>query len=400
MKFTHLADIHIGAYNDPKLSKIILDNFKQAIDISLKENVDFVIIAGDLFNVAMPGIDNLKETVLQLKRLKENNIPVYLVAGSHDYSSSGKTIIDILEHTGMLVNVLKGEQDKNGRLNLKFTIDKKTGAKITGILGKRNMLEKEYYEQLNREPLESAEGFKIFIFHTSLSELKPEEMSEMNSIPCSLLPKNFDYYAGGHIHITTDITIPGYKNIVYPGPIFPVNFSELEKLKHGSFVIYDNGKIKRINLDNISTISIALDCTNLTPAQIEQKIINQFPEDLSQKILTLRLFGAIDVKVSDINFNLINSEALKRNAFYVMRNTSKLISKQLREVRTKETSQDLVEETLIKEFSSNFTFKNADVKIGPELIKQLITSLSAEKITNQEEYEKDFLQKTKKLFNI
>ena len=39
--------------------------------------------------------------------------------------------------------------------------------------------------------------------------------------------------------------LPGYKNIVYPGPIFPASFSELEELKEGGFYIYNDGKIER-----------------------------------------------------------------------------------------------------------------------------------------------------------
>ena len=34
------------------------------------------------------------------------------------------------------------------------------------------------------------------MFHTALTEFKPEELDSMESQPLSLLPKNFDYYAG------------------------------------------------------------------------------------------------------------------------------------------------------------------------------------------------------------
>src|SRR3989338_8866548 len=131
MKFAHIADCHIGSWRDPKLKDTSTIAFLRAIDLSIKENVDFIIIAGDLFNTSFPRLDNLKSVVGKLKKLKDLLIPVYIVPGSHDYSPSGKTILDVLEEAGLFINVFKGTA-QNGKLKLNFTIDKKTGAKITG----------------------------------------------------------------------------------------------------------------------------------------------------------------------------------------------------------------------------------------------------------------------------
>ena len=199
MKFAHLADCHIGSWRDPKLNNISTEAFKKAIDLSIEKNIDFVLIAGDLFNTSVPGIDKLKEVTKKLKELKDKDIPCYIIAGSHDFSPSGKTMLDVLEHAGLCTNVAKGEL-VDDKLKLNFTIDKKTGAKITGLLGKRGGLEKTYYEGLLKDDLEKETGFKIFILHSLLTELKPKDLEKADSQPLSLLPKNFDYYAGGHPH--------------------------------------------------------------------------------------------------------------------------------------------------------------------------------------------------------
>lgn len=149
MKFAHLADCHIGGWRDPKLRNIAAQAFERAIDLCVEKNVDFILIAGDLFNTSLPSVDGLKIVVKKLKELKDINIPVYLIAGSHDFSPSGKTMLDVLENAGLFVNVAKGE-DVDGKLKLNFTIDEKTGAKITGLLGKKGGLEKGYYEELLR----------------------------------------------------------------------------------------------------------------------------------------------------------------------------------------------------------------------------------------------------------
>src|SRR3989338_957344 len=153
MKFAHLSDCHIGSWRDPKLKDTSTNAFINAVDKCIKEKVDFILIAGDLFNTSLPRLDNLKTVVTKFKQLKDLGIPVYIVPGSHDYSPSGKTILDVLEEAGLFVNVFKGSVE-DGKLKLNFTFDKKTGAKITGMLGKRGALEKSYYEKLILDNLE------------------------------------------------------------------------------------------------------------------------------------------------------------------------------------------------------------------------------------------------------
>src|SRR3989338_3660590 len=139
MKFAHLADCHIGSWRDPKLRDTSTLAFVKAIDKCVKEKVEFILIAGDLFNTSFPRLDNLKAVVSKFRQLKDLDIPVYIVPGSHDYSASGKTILDVLEEAGLFFNVFKGAAE-DGKLKLMFTVDKKTGAKLTGMLGKRNSM--------------------------------------------------------------------------------------------------------------------------------------------------------------------------------------------------------------------------------------------------------------------
>src|SRR4030043_483171 len=129
MRFAHMADCHIGAWNDPKMRQASIKAFERAVDICIKEGVDFVLIAGDLFNTSLPGIDSLKATVKKLRELKENDITVYVIPASHDFPPSGKTMLEVLEEAGLVINVSKGDFS-NEKIVLKFTTDKKTGARI------------------------------------------------------------------------------------------------------------------------------------------------------------------------------------------------------------------------------------------------------------------------------
>jgi DNA repair exonuclease SbcCD nuclease subunit len=47
-------------------------DLRKAISICIDEKVDFALIAGDLFNTALPSIESLKIAVENLKRLKDS----------------------------------------------------------------------------------------------------------------------------------------------------------------------------------------------------------------------------------------------------------------------------------------------------------------------------------------
>ena len=68
MKFAHLSDCHIGGWHEYNLRDANLRSFKKAIEICIEEHVGFVIIAGDLFDNALPSIDILKETAKILRK--------------------------------------------------------------------------------------------------------------------------------------------------------------------------------------------------------------------------------------------------------------------------------------------------------------------------------------------
>src|SRR3989338_11407517 len=160
MIFAHTSDCHIGGWKEKKLQDLNIESFRKLIETCIKRKVEFLIISGDLFNTALPQIELIKEVTLLLKKLKDTGIRVYCIPGSHDFSPSGKTMLDVLENAGLVKNVFKFKNNK-----LKFTEDK-TNTKITGILGLRSGLEKEYFKNLEKEHLEKEQGFKIFMFHT------------------------------------------------------------------------------------------------------------------------------------------------------------------------------------------------------------------------------------------
>ncbi len=393
MKFAHLADCHVGGWRDPRMSELSLRAFSCAIDRSIELKVDFVLIAGDLFNTALPSFDKLKEVVLKLRLLSEHHIPVYLIPGSHDFSPSGKTMLDVLESAGLCVNVVKGSVTAEGKLRLHFTVDPKTGAKITGLLGRRGMLDRAYYEDLDREVLEQETGFKIFLFHTALSELKTEGFATMEAQPVSFLPCNFDYYAGGHVHIVARYTDARYKHIVYPGPLFPNSFSELEKLKGGGFYLYEDGDVRYVSLSFCPVSSFIFDCNGKDAAQIEALVLSEVAKhSLTDALVTLRFFGTLSSGyVSDINFSLLLSRIYEMGAHVVLKTTAGLSAPFFSEIKIENSDAHVLEQAMILEHIGQIP---CPTLFEERTILDLISALSLEK--NEGERANDYEQSIKK----
>jgi DNA repair protein SbcD/Mre11 len=374
-----MADCHIGSWRDPRLREISTIAFVKTIDDCINKEIDFLLISGDLFNSSIPGIDKLKTVVEKLKELKDNNIPVYIIPGSHDFSPSGKTMLDVLESAGLCINVVKGSINKdNNKLKLQFQNDK-SGAKITGMLGKRGMLEKEYFEDLDINHLEAEDGFKIFMLHTALTELKSKDLQNMDSAPLSLLPKGFNYYAAGHVHERINQTIEGYGQIVYPGPIFPNNFKELEDLKYGSYFYYDNGQTKFIPIEIHKVFSIKLKCDTIEEFESElNKIIRE--NEFKDNIVTMRLTGTLlSGKISEIDFKKIFNDFYEKDAYFVMKNTSALKTKDFEEVKIHEENVEEIESSLINEHVGQIKDIELDLKNEKEITQQLILALNDNK---------------------
>ena len=117
-KFAHLADCHLGSWRQEELQKLNFQSFKTILERCIQEEVDFILISGDLFDSAYPPIEILKDSFAEFKKIHDAKIPVYLIAGSHDFSASGKTFLDVLEKAGFCKNIENWEMQEDGRIKL------------------------------------------------------------------------------------------------------------------------------------------------------------------------------------------------------------------------------------------------------------------------------------------
>jgi len=66
----------------------------------------------------------VREAIKKLKELQDNNIPVYVNYGSHDYSPNRTSIIDVINESGLIKKIFDAqfEMDNEGEEKLFFKI--------------------------------------------------------------------------------------------------------------------------------------------------------------------------------------------------------------------------------------------------------------------------------------
>jgi len=368
VRFAHIADVHLGGWKQPEMQQLNFESFKKTVDICLKSKLDFILIAGDLFDSAYPPIEILKATFEQFKRLKEAGIPVFLIAGSHDYSVSGRTFLDVLEKAGFCKNVFKAENsERENDETIYLNPEVHGNIAIYGYHGKKSGLE---VPELRKVKLNDSPGmFKIFMLHSTMDQVVGN--IPMDYLNTSELPKA-DYYAMGHIHVR-------HKSgaVVYPGPVFPNSFKEMEDLEYGSFVIVDTNATEQIQHINVPTRPIEKITFEITDAySATDHIITELEKrSLEGKVVLLRVKGELEKgKNSDIKFSKIEDFVRNQGAYFMLKNTHDLKMKEIEmDMDVSEKNSENIEDETIR----NYAEKNPSE--FNDKIPQLMSALSLEK---------------------
>ncbi len=400
-KFAHLADVHLGAQKTPELKKLEFETFEYILNTCVEENVDFIIIAGDLFHSNLPDLGVVKDAVGKLKEINELGIPIYVIYGSHDFSPNATSIIDIIAESGLLKKVFlpeihDDEETGEEKLRLKFTVDTKTKAKLVGISAKKLGLEREYFKMLDRISLESEEGFKIFVFHAALEILKRDLPTE--TLKLSYLPKRFDYYAGGDVHSAScqdKDDDPEYGWITYPGSPFAGYPRDLEmtarhKRKSGFFIVDFDEKVQNVKFKETKLVEyeyLPFDADDKTSYQLNDEILNKIEEtEFNGKIVIIKVRGALTSgKTSDINFNEIRMNIRDKGAIHVGISHYSFHSKEFEAVTYKGEEDSEIERNLFKENISNVDVLDDDLndENGVELAVNLMNVLKESQKVNE-----------------
>ena len=377
-KFAHITDCHLGSWRNPKLRDLNLQAFERSILISIKEQVDFILITGDFFDVNIPQLAPVKKAVEILKRARDSGIPIYMIYGSHDFNTANISMIDILHSAELFIKPTEFQFNSDSVM-LKFFVDKKTGAKITGISGRKVGLDKEIYEKLDKKKLESEDGFKIFLLHKGIQEILPLNMQFRDSIPISLVPKGFDYYGGGHIHKRVEKKIDN-SVIIYPGPLFGSTFQDLEETakgeKRGFYIISFDKQIFECKFIEIKVAEILykeIFSQKWSSEKLKDEITKNVSElEVKNKIVLIKVKGKLFGKRSNIDFGKFGLDISKRDAILSFININNLSTDETQSIVVQSSNKFDIEREIFHESIKNFqTESTLSIKVRNQINSKL-----------------------------
>lgn len=222
--FLHAADLHLGApfHGLRHSSEIWADRLSQAlslayrrlVDVAIERSVDFVVLAGDIFDTTHPSYREYLDFQQGLRHLAEAGIPVYLCTGNHDpYESWRREFAQLPENTHLFSAV-----------GPSYYCYERAGEPLAVLAGRG------FYTQswpagenviagISRNDAQRALGktapFAIGVIHTGLNI----DTRTAPVAPTALKQAGMDYWALGHVHQPQIIDDAEDPHIVYSGNI-------------------------------------------------------------------------------------------------------------------------------------------------------------------------------------
>ncbi len=211
MRFLHAADLHIDSplrgleFDDSSRSQRIRratrDAFSNLLTLAIEEQVDFIIIAGDLFDGQWPDMRTGLWTAEQFRRLREHNIRVYLIRGNHDAES---VVAPSISWPSDVVYEFPTKSPDS-------LTDPRSGAVLHG----QSYADRRAPGDLAAKyPAALPGAFNIGVLHTSL-EGNANHATYAPTTLKALGARGYDYWALGHIHQRAELQTEPH--IVYSG---------------------------------------------------------------------------------------------------------------------------------------------------------------------------------------
>ena len=282
MKFLHTSDWHLGAklgeFSRLSEQEEVLEEIRKTAD---KHEVDFIIIAGDIFDNFNPSNESVELLYRELKRMTCNGKrPVIVIAGNHDSPDRIEAPDPLAAECGIFFigypDFTRLETSPENGVTVSFP---EKGILTIQLSGKpqiriictpyanenrlRRYLEADKREEKFSEILAESwnelagrwcdgNGINILTAHLFMTETKGNDSSEpeeersilhpggLDKIDAALLPGSIQYTALGHLHRPQ--TVRGGKHpVVYSGSPLAFGLSEEDQAKSAALVELEPG---------------------------------------------------------------------------------------------------------------------------------------------------------------
>ena len=195
MKFIHTADLHLAspfqglmAMPDQLWQQIYQSTFtafEKIVDAAIEEQVDFVLIAGDIYDGERKSIAAVNFFSEQMDRLNQHQIPVFLCYGNHDFRKD-PTSAGLPANVTVFPNQVTTKQ---------FTLTDGTTVAVTGFSYDQRWLDDDPTVDY---PEKGTVDWQVGMLHGALRQAGANHYAPFTLD--ELKAKHYDYWALGHIH--------------------------------------------------------------------------------------------------------------------------------------------------------------------------------------------------------
>ena len=256
--FLHAADIHLDspltnlATREGAPVELIRNACRRAFDnlvqLAVDEQVDFLLLAGDLYDGAWRDFNTGLFFIDRMRRLKEAGIRVFLISGNHDAASR------ITKTLRLPDNVVHFSSRKAQTIEL---------ADQNVAIHGQSYAKRAVTTDLARNYPAPVQGMvNIGLLHTALAGRDGHEPYA----PCTateLADKGYDYWALGHVHRRETVSEDPW--IVFPGNLQGRHIRETGP-RGAMLVRVDKGMIASVDFQELDVVRwqlLRLDCRHI-----------------------------------------------------------------------------------------------------------------------------------------
>ena len=242
-RFLHIADCHLGywQYNERERYNDFGRAFIEVIEVALRERVDFVLLAGDLFHKRSIEALTLNQAMSGLERLRAANIPCIAVEGNHELAYHDERLgwVQMLSMRQLLIlldsPVVAGEVRLSAYSNRKGSyIEPVPGLRVHGLRYSGAVTHKiveGYAAALAKLPSDGI-AYNIFLTHAGVEGVLPDQ-GGLSLRQWGHLRPQIDYLALGHIHKPYQ-----FDDWIYnPGSLEHCNIAETAWAERGYYLV-------------------------------------------------------------------------------------------------------------------------------------------------------------------
>ena len=257
MRFLHASDLHLDSplrglerYEGAPVKEVrgaTRRAFENMVQCALREKVDFVVIAGDLYDGDWPDFNTGLFFAKGMVQLGESGIAVYVVRGNHDAASKLTRSLPLPKNVHLF-------PDKAP----KTLTDNNLGLAVHG----QSFATAAVLDDLAAIYPNAVPGlFNLGVLHTSLTG-RPGHDNYAPTTEQVLRSKGYDYWALGHVHAREIVLRDPW--VVYPGNPQGRHIRE-QGAKGCELVTVEHGKIttEAIALDVLRWAELVVDVADL-----------------------------------------------------------------------------------------------------------------------------------------